>query len=93
MIHEDDIEALIKKVIPDAQIQVKDMTGSGDHFHISVVSSIFKGKMLLDQHRLVQQALQEALEDGRIHAVQIKTQTPDNEAKNKPLRDDLQILE
>ena len=74
MIHPDEIKSLVKNAIPDAEVQVQDMTGGGDHFHISVVSSVFQGKILIDQHRLVQQALQPALEDGRIHAVQIKTQ-------------------
>lgn len=76
MIHPDEIKALVKKEIPDAEIQIQDLTGNQDHFHILVISPIFKGKMLIDQHRLVQQALQSVLEDGRIHAVQIKTRTP-----------------
>ncbi|MBI3999910.1 MAG: BolA family transcriptional regulator [Candidatus Omnitrophica bacterium] len=69
------------------------MTGGGDHFHISVVSSIFQGKILIDQHRLVQQALQRAFEDGRIHAVQIKTQISGGRTKKNFLTDDFKILE
>ena len=73
MIHPDEIKSLVKKAIPDAEVWVQDLTGGGDHFQISVASSAFQGKMLIDQHRLIQQALQLALEDGRIHAIQIKT--------------------
>lgn len=70
-----EIKNLIGKAIPDAQVEVEDLTGGGDHFQILVVSAQFKGKLLIDQHRLVQKALEEAMNDGRIHAVQIKTCT------------------
>lgn len=93
MTHSEEIAQLIKQSIPDAEVKVEDMTGTGDHFEILVVSSVFKGKMLIDQHRLVQQALKEAMEDGRIHAVHIKTKTPDDQAKRESHnRDDFQIL-
>jgi acid stress-induced BolA-like protein IbaG/YrbA len=76
-----EVAQLIKKGIAGAEVKVEDMTGTGDHFQILVVSSAFKGKMLIDQHRLVQQALKEAMDDGRIHAVHIKTQTPEESAR------------
>jgi stress-induced morphogen len=81
MTHSEEIAQLIKQSIPDAEVKVEDMTGTGDHFEILVVSSAFKGKMLIDQHRLVQQALKEAMEDGRIHAVHIKTKLPGDQTK------------
>lgn len=87
-----EIENLIKKAIPDAQVRVEDMTGTNDHFHIVVVSSMFKGKMLIDQHRIVQESLQVAFEDGRIHAVQIKTRTPDEETRHSE-KNDLHVIE
>ena len=88
-----EVAQLIKKGIPGAQVQVEDMTGTGDHFQILVVSSIFKGKMLIDQHRLIQQVLKEAMDDGRIHAVHIKTQTPDEQTKKDSQNsDDFKIV-
>jgi acid stress-induced BolA-like protein IbaG/YrbA len=48
-----------------------------DHFSLRVVSDHFKGKGLLDRHRLIYQALDEPMKDGRIHAVEIKALTPD----------------
>ena len=59
------------------------MTGTSDHFQIYVVSRLFEGKMLIEQHQMVQKPLQAALDDGRIHAVQIKTETPDQWAKKR----------
>lgn len=91
MMTTNEVKALIQKSFPDAQIYVEDMTGGSDHFQILVVSASFKGKLLVDQHRLVQQALDAAFSDGRIHAVQIKTETPESWAK-KDKSNDLKII-
>jgi len=93
MIRPDEIVALIQKQIPNAQVEVRDATGSGDHFYISVVSTTFEGKLLIDQHRLIQNCLEEALVDGRIHAVQIKTQTPSQKLKQPFQGNDLHVIE
>ena len=92
MIHSDGITNLIKQSIPDAHVQVEDMTGTGDHFQIYVVSGVFEGKTLIDQHRMVQKSLQAALDDGRIHAIQVKTETPAQWAKKHSNEDDFKII-
>ena len=91
-IQPDEIQALVKRTIPNAQAEVEDFTGGGDHFRIVVISSVFQGKTLIDQHRLVQASIHEALEDGRIHAVHIKTFTPEMWAKKRSEGDNLQVL-
>jgi acid stress-induced BolA-like protein IbaG/YrbA len=91
MTNPNEVAELIKQNIPDAQVQAEDMTGTGDHFQIFVVSSIFKGKLLIDQHRLVQEALKEAMNDGRIHAVHITTRIPNDRAE-KSKSDDFKIM-
>lgn len=58
----------------DAQVHVSDMTGTADHLEIIVVSDLFKGKMLIDQHQMVMDILRESLKE-EIHAVKIKTMT------------------
>lgn len=83
---------LIKQAIPDAHVQVEDMRGTGDHFEVYVVSKAFEGKLLVDQHRMVQKSLQGAFEDGRIHAIQIKTETPAQWSKKRPSSDDFKII-
>ncbi len=72
MITDGEIISLIQKKITDAAVEVRDMTGTRDHFEIEVVSKIFSGQSMIDQHRLVMQALEEEMKD-RIHAVKIKT--------------------
>ena len=68
------VEEMLKAVFPEAKIQVSDMTGTGDHFDIRVVSKQFEGKTLIEQHRMVHQALESEMDRG-IHAVQIKTRS------------------
>ncbi len=68
-----DVKKMIQAAFPDADVEVVDQTGTQDHFGIYVESQSFEGKKLIEQHRMVQAAVQEAMNDGRIHAVQIKT--------------------
>jgi acid stress-induced BolA-like protein IbaG/YrbA len=76
MISLDQVEALIKAEIPDAQVQVEDLTGGGDHLQATVISSQFEGKTLVKQHQLVYKALQQAMATEAIHALALKTYTP-----------------
>lgn len=74
MITHADLETLIRTAMPDARVQTHDRTGTLDHYDISVASSAFTGKSLLDQHRMVYSALSAAMNDGRLHAVELKTE-------------------
>ena len=68
------LEMLLKDAFPDAaELRVEDRTGGGDHFQVTVSSGRFDGLSLLDQHRLVNDALAEPLRDGTIHELRIKT--------------------
>jgi len=68
------LEALLQDAFPDASVlRVDDRTGGGDHFQVTVESARFDGLSLLDQHRLVNEALADPLRDGTIHELRIKT--------------------
>jgi len=70
----DRLELLLRDAFPDAaELRVEDRTGGGDHFQVVVVSPRFAGLPLLEQHRLVNEALAEPLRDGTIHELRIKT--------------------
>ena len=69
------LKDMLEDNIPEARVQVADMTGTMDHYHVDIVSPVFEGKSLIEQHKLVHAACGEYL--GReIHALQIKTSTP-----------------
>ena len=68
------LAGLLQAAFPDArEVDVVDRTGGGDHFHVTVVSPRFDGLSLLEQHRLVYDALAEPLADGTIHELRITT--------------------
>ncbi len=70
----DSIRALLTDAFPDAsELDVEDRTGTGDHFQVTVASPRFEGLSLLEQHRLVNEALAAPLADGTIHELRIKT--------------------
>ena len=72
----DNIRDLIRVALPDAQVEVIDLTGTRDHWEVHVTSSAFEDKHLLAQHRLVKDALGPQIKDGTIHALSLKTFTP-----------------
>lgn len=78
MISLEQVEAMIKAQLPDAQVQVEDLTGGGDHLQAIVVSSEFEGKSLVKQHQLVYGALRQAMASEAIHALALKTYTPES---------------
>jgi stress-induced morphogen len=68
------LQHLLQEAFPDAtELSVEDRTGGGDHFQVTVASPRFSGLPLLDQHRLVNEALAEPLRDGTIHELRIRT--------------------
>jgi stress-induced morphogen len=70
-----DIEALIKAGIPDAQVEITDLAGDGDHYAARVVSESFRGKPRPAQHRAVYAALEGRM-GGVLHALQLTTAAP-----------------
>lgn len=76
MVSPSQVEAMIKAGLPDAQVQVQDLTGGGDHYQVVIVSTQFEGKGLVQRHQLVYGALQQAMSSEAIHALTMKTYTP-----------------
>ena len=77
MITPDVLTDYIRRLLPDAQVAVRDRTGTMDHLAVRVVSDLFKGKNLLDRHRMIYQALDVPMKDGRIHALELTAETSD----------------
>ena len=77
MIQPEEVQKMLREALPGAEVTVQDQTGTLDHFQVLVASPSFKGKTLVEQHLMVQRPLKAAIEDGRIHAVSIKTFVPD----------------
>lgn len=70
-----DIEALIRAALPDAEIEISDLAGDGDHYAAHVVSASFAGLPRVRQHKLVYDALGGRM-GGELHALQLTTAVP-----------------
>ena len=76
MITPKEIKETLSKALPVSLVETQDLTGGGDHWQLIVVSAAFEGKGLVEQHRMVNDALRAELEDQRIHALALKTFSP-----------------
>ena len=77
MLSADDIRRRIEASIPGASAEVEDYTGGGDHFRATVTAAAFAGRSRIEQHRLVYDIFGAEI-GGPIHALSLKTQTPQN---------------
>lgn len=77
MVTKEQIVTMIQAEMPDAEVQVNDLTGGGDHFEVTVISSQFTGHSLVQQHQLVYKSVQQAMSSEAIHALALKTYTPE----------------
>ena len=70
-----EIERLIKAALPDAEVEIKDLVGDGDHYAATVTSASFQGKTRLQQHQMVYAALKGQM-GGELHALALETSAP-----------------
>ena len=75
MITKTEVVNLIKKKLPSAQVYVENLKGN-DHLQVNVIASEFIGLSLVKQHQLIYSALKEELASEAIHALALKTETP-----------------
>jgi stress-induced morphogen len=69
------IIARIQAALPDAVVELEDLTGSADHWKATIVSSAFAGQSLIQRHRLVFAALADEMK-GPIHALSLEVRAP-----------------
>jgi stress-induced morphogen len=71
-----EIEQLIRAGIPDAEVEITDLAGDGDHYAARVVSESFRGLPRVRQHQAVYAALGGRM-GGALHALQLVTAVPE----------------
>jgi stress-induced morphogen len=74
------VRRLLLAALPDADLELVDLTGTDDHYQARIVSQAFEGKTLIEQHQLVYRALGDAMH-GPIDALVLKTYSPQTWAK------------
>tara|TARA_B100001750_G_scaffold242157_1_gene255071 strand:- start:344 stop:571 length:228 start_codon:yes stop_codon:yes gene_type:complete len=68
----EEIKKLIKKAIPDANINIYDLAGDGNHYSATITSPIFKGKSKIEQHKMIYNSLKGKM-GNELHALAITT--------------------
>lgn len=74
MISPQQVKTMIQEQFPEAQIEV---AGDGEHFEAIIVSPEFEGKTRVKQHQMVYAAVNDAMASEVIHALSLKTYTPE----------------
>ncbi len=70
-----DLDALLRAAFPDAEIEIVDLAGDGDHYRARIVSTAFAGLSRVRQHQLVYAALQGRM-GAELHALALETAPP-----------------
>jgi len=70
-----ELERSLREAFPDAQIQIDDLAGDGDHYRARIVSAAFSGLSRVKQHQLVYGALKGRV-GGELHALALETSAP-----------------
>jgi stress-induced morphogen len=69
------LETILREGFPDAEIQIEDLAGDGDHYKARIVSTAFAGLPRVRQHQLVYAALKGRM-GGELHALALETSAP-----------------
>ena len=83
MLEPEVLEQRIRESVGEvSHLVITDLTGTRDHWEALVVSAAFAGKTPVEQHQMVYAALGELMA-GPVHALALKTYSPESWAKAK----------
>jgi len=70
-----DLESQLRAAFSDAEIEITDLAGDGDHYRARIISSAFVGLSRVRQHQLVYAALNGRV-GAELHALALETAPP-----------------
>ncbi len=76
-----ELQRKIETSLKGSTAHVKDLTGTADHYQVIVISPEFEGKSMILQHRMVKSVFEGDIASGEVHALSLKTFTPQEWAK------------
>ncbi len=71
-----ELKMRLETLAPGTSVEVIDLTGTEDHYQASIVSPVFQGKLMIEQHRMVFRLVQAEIDSGELHALTLKTSFP-----------------
>jgi len=72
-IAKDELHQIIQKSFPEGVIEIIDLVGDNNHYSVKITDKSFTGKGRIEQHRMVNLALNKELRSEILHAMQLKT--------------------
>ena len=78
----EELQQRLEALAPGTTAKVTDLTGTQDHYQAVIVSPVFEGKLMIEQHRLVMKHMHAEIDSGVVHALTIKTYAPSQLPKN-----------
>ena len=75
------LKARIEQLSPGTQAEVTDLTGTHDHYQVTVVSPSFEGKMMVEHQRMIMGLLKAEIDSNEVHALSMKTYSPEQYKK------------
>lgn len=83
MVEADELRERIRQALGSvSHLEVRDLTGTKDHWEAVIVSGAFSGKSRIEQHQMVYAALGELMA-GPVHALALKTYSPESWSKQE----------
>ena len=73
----DEIKNRIETLAPGTKVTITDLTGTQNHYEATVISPVFEGRPKIEQHRMVFGIVKSEVESGDVHALSLKTYTPE----------------
>ncbi len=70
------LKARIETLHAHTRVEVTDLTGTHDHYQVTVVSPAFEGKLMIEQHQMIMKLLKAEIDSDEVHALSMKTFTP-----------------
>ncbi len=77
------IKSRMESLAPGTRAEVTDLTGTQDHYQATIISPAFVGKIMIEQHRMVYDLFKTEVDSGEVHALTIKTYTPEQFERKK----------
>ena len=77
------IAGRIKTTIPNTNIKINNTTNTNNHFKTHIISATFAGVPMVRQHQAVYAPLKDVLATGELHALALKTYSPEQWANKK----------
>jgi stress-induced morphogen len=78
----DQLKERIETLSPETRAELKDLTGTKDHWQATIVSPAFAGKSMVEQHQMIYRLFKAEMATNEVHALSLKTYTPEQLQQN-----------